>query len=121
MNHTGTRCPTMNAPTTERDPRRCPFCHTHGEGCEHNFAVIDTTFGTVDGPANKIFGDWTLRIPDEGEADDMSRFLAACVESCWDCQSNDCEGGPGQSSLEYWCWSDNVKRDLVKLRDQLKM
>jgi len=112
----------MNAPATERDPRRCPFCHAHGDGCEHLFAVIDVTFSTVDGPAEEVFGAWVRSYPVEFDAsDDIGKFVDACRESCWDCHSYDCEGGPGQSSLEYWCWSDNLKRDLEKLRDQLKM
>jgi hypothetical protein len=106
----------MNATTTERDPRRCPFCHTHGDGCEHNFAVIDATFGTVDGPAAEVYADWPFSDPEKDlTSEEMDEFIAACRESCPVCVSYDNESGPGQSSLEYWCWSDNVKRDLSKL------
>lgn len=101
-------------------PTVCPFCSSTTGGCEHFFALIDETFATVSGPASDIFGDLAESDPEEGvTANDVEEFITACDESCGYCWGNENEGGPGMSSQEYWCWSENVARDLAKLRQAM--
>jgi len=98
----------------------CPFCRARGDGCKHLFAVIDETFATVSGPAKGAFTDMVCRNPEEGfSSEDMADFIQACESSCEYCRNYDNEGGPGMSSLEYWCWSSDVQRDLERLRTEL--
>ena len=107
-------------PETLDQPAVCPYCRSTNGGCEHLFALIDETFATVSGPASDIYHDLAESDPDEGvTANDVQEFIAACDESCGYCLKCENEGGPGSSSQEYWCWSENVKRDLVKLREAM--
>lgn len=107
-------------PEPRDEPAVCPYCRSTTGGCEHLFALIDKTFATVSGPASDIYHDLAPSNPDEGvTASDVQEFIAACDESCGYCLECENEGGPGMSSVEYWCWSDNVTRDLVKLREAM--
>jgi len=102
------------------EPTVCPFCRARGDECEHLFAIIDETFATVSGPAEEAFNGMVCRDPEEGfSSEDMADFIQACESSCEYCLSYENEGGPGMSSLEYWCWSSDVRRDLEILRAEL--
>jgi hypothetical protein len=108
------------APAPEDEAPVCPYCGPKRNNCGHLFALIDETFATVTGPAEELFNDLACSDEDEGiTSDDVDDFINACEASCGCCLPYYSEGGPGMSSHEYWCWSDDIPRDLAKLRAEL--
>lgn len=107
---------------------KCPFCGELGQQCsQHLLLNVDVTFGEAWGPGAELFRKYVA----EGEESDdeleastrerIDKFVEACDKCCDYCFGQDHEGGPGMSSHEYWCWSEDIARDLKRLRRELKL
>ncbi len=109
----------------EFDPVACPYCGKLGQQCEQHLLVnIDATFGEAWGPASGLFRGY-VNGADGEEGDDVvdtseriHEFVRACDEVAL-CYDHYAEGGPGMSSHEYWCWSEDPARDLKRLKREL--
>lgn len=104
----------------EAESASCPFCGKLGQQCgQHLVLNFDVTFGTAYGPADALFQKFVYNDTKTDESEQIREFIDACETVCDCCRSCDSEGGPGQSSLEYWCWSHDVKATLLQLEAEL--
>lgn len=109
----------------EFDPVTCPFCGKLGQQCEQHLLInIDATFSEAWGPASGVFHEYVYGAEGkEGEkevdiSERIDEFVRAC-DAAAICYRKDTEGGPGTSSVEYWCWSEDIARDLKRLKMDL--
>jgi hypothetical protein len=100
-------------------PCACPYCGKLGQQCDDHLLInIDVTFGEVWGPASGLFREFVHRDEDGETLSRTLAFLSACevVAVCVDQYS---EGGPGMSSHDYWCWSEDPATALKELKAEL--